>query len=85
MAISVHPVKEDSEVAESNAKTAPKPATFRWFLSYRMLTASMLCLCFARFSHLPLTCGNVPNFPFFQCPHDECKLGHGNVRAMGHT
>lgn len=42
----VHPVK-DCEKASSEVKLY-KPATYRWFPSFRMLTASMLCLCFAR-------------------------------------
>ncbi|KAH7730573.1 Protein F25G6.7 b [Aphelenchoides avenae] len=41
----VHPVK-DCEKASSEVKLY-KPATYRWFPSFRMLTASMLCLCFA--------------------------------------
>nr|CAD2134669.1 unnamed protein product [Meloidogyne enterolobii] len=41
MAISIHPKKN------SNEDIIPS-STYRWFLSYRMMTASMLCLCFAR-------------------------------------
>lgn len=31
-----------------NESTPYKLESFRWFPSYRMMTATMLCLCFAR-------------------------------------
>jgi hypothetical protein len=57
MVISVHPVAEPSKsnasaksMASSQLSSTSRPIadSFRWFLSYRMMTASMLCLCFAR-------------------------------------
>ncbi|KAL3120597.1 hypothetical protein niasHT_007889 [Heterodera trifolii] len=53
MSSSVHPVTACEKFANNPQKcqkqTQPNAAqqNFRWFLSYRMLTASMLCLCFA--------------------------------------